>query len=345
MDSKVINKELYQVINFIENGKKFIVLGHAEPDGDCLGSQLAASFLLRQLGKEVVLVSAGPFNRSEITNLTKLFKNQITQDDLTDADGAPSHCLVLDCAALDRMTQNTSDSTIIEDIAGLPLAMIDHHRSRKEDHDKGAIVYVDAEAPSTTYIVESLFEAFKVQPDAEATEQLFFGLCTDTGFFRHVEAGKPAAFECATKLVALGANPKKAFQKMHGSKSLNSRLLLSCILGRTETFFDGRLAFSYETLEESLKFGKESRDSDSLYQLLQAIEGVEAIAVIRQEDAQVCTVGLRSADKVNVAAIAAKHQGGGHYNAAGFTVKIEEGEPLKVLKDIILKEFGLIFVR
>ena len=56
-----------------------------------------------------------------------------------------------------------------------------------------------------------------------------------------------------------------------------------------------------------------------LYQLLQSVTGVEAIAVIRQETPDNCTVGLRSRDRVDVSKIAVRLGGGGHRNAAGFS--------------------------
>jgi phosphoesterase RecJ-like protein len=50
---------------------------------------------------------------------------------------------------------------------------------------------------------------------------------------------------------------------------------------------------------------------------VQAVEGVLAVALIRQETPATCTVGLRSRDSVDVAAIAARFGGGGHRQAAG----------------------------
>ena len=122
-------------------------------------------------------------------------------------------------------------------------------------------------------------------------------------------------------MVRSGANPKKIFNTINGGKSLNSRILIGHILSRTESFFDGRLLISSETLEEYDSFGIESRDSDTLNQLFLSIDGVEATAIIRQECAESCTVSLRSVDNINVAQIAASFNGGGHKNASGLTMK------------------------
>jgi phosphoesterase RecJ-like protein len=107
---------------------------------------------------------------------------------------------------------------------------------------------------------------------------------------------------------------------MHGGKSLDSRYLLGIVLGRAEPYFGGRLIVSTEEYEDTQRYGLEGRDSDALYQLLQSISGVEAIAIIRQEKPDNCTVGLRSLDSVDVAAIARSLGGGGHKNAAGLSI-------------------------
>jgi phosphoesterase RecJ-like protein len=144
-----------------------------------------------------------------------------------------------------------------------------------------------------------------------------------------VNAGNAEAFTCASRLVQAGANPKKVFQAINGDRSFGSRRLLGIQLSRAEAHFGGKLLFTSEEYEETQQFGLEGRDSDMLYQLLQSVSGVEAMAVVRQETAEKCTVGLRSRDQVDVAAIAAGFGGGGHKNAAGFAVPgtIKEWQP------------------
>jgi phosphoesterase RecJ-like protein len=75
----------------------------------------------------------------------------------------------------------------------------------------------------------------------------------------------------------------------------------------------------FEEYGDTCRFGLEGRDSDSLYQLLQSVAGVEAIVIIRQETHENCTVGLRSHSWVDVGKIAVSFGGGGHINAAGFS--------------------------
>jgi phosphoesterase RecJ-like protein len=169
-------------------------------------------------------------------------------------------------------------------------------------------------------MILGLIEALGLAPTTEEAELLFFGLCTDTGFFRHVDARGSETFRYASRLIAAGASPKKTFQVINGGKSLNARILMGQVLVRARAYFGGKLILSIEAYEDTLRYGLESRDSDSLYQLLQSVTGVEAIVIIRQETPENCTVGFRSRDAVDVAAIAAVFGGGGHKNAAGLSV-------------------------
>ncbi len=126
---------------------------------------------------------------------------------------------------------------------------------------------------------------------------------------------------------------------MNGGKNLSSRKLLGNILARTESYFNGKLLLSYETPDEFKTFGFEARDSDNLNQMLLAVEGTEAIVIIRQECADNCTVSLRSIDKVDVSLIAASLGGGGHKNASGLTMKGD----IPYVKQIMLDSFKNIF--
>jgi phosphoesterase RecJ-like protein len=234
----------------------------------------------------------------------------------------------MDCSALDRVGKLSLD--------GMPLASVDHHMS---DSPQGEAVFLDPAAPSVTFMTLKIFEALQFVPTAEEAEMLLFGLCTDTGFFRHLDAGSEETFEAAAKLAAAGASPKKVFAAINGGKSLNSRLLMGTVLAKTRSYYGGRLLVSSETLEESKRFGLESRDSDMLYQLLQSIEGVEAMVIIRQENAEECTMGLRSRDRINVAEIAKQFGGGGHKNASG----AKTASTIPALEEKVVSAFGACF--
>ncbi|MCL2601456.1 MAG: bifunctional oligoribonuclease/PAP phosphatase NrnA [Treponema sp.] len=307
-------------LDFIKEGDKFLVAGHMEPDGDCVTSQLALASALRRMGKQAILCSAGPFKRPEINSYAPLFT---AAPDEQARSGA--RVIIVDCSTPDR----TGD--LAPFLEGLPAAVIDHHNTPPPSEWPA---YKNISAMSTTFLVLQVIKALGLQPSKEEAELLFFGICTDTGFFRHVDSASSSSaagdaggnigaetFQAAADLIRAGANPKAAFAEMYGGKSFGSRKLIGHVLLRAESLFDGKLILSAEEYEETCRFGKEGRDSDTLYQILQSIGGVEAIVIIRQESPENCSVGFRSKDWVDVRSIAESFGGGGHKNAAGLYIQ------------------------
>jgi phosphoesterase RecJ-like protein len=321
------------LLDFINKYETFFVAGHKEPDADCICSQMVLSSLLSRLGKKTVLISAGPFKRNEIKPFENLFlcDSEKIKSEIKIRQAAGSCAvMIVDCSSPDRTGE-------IEKLyEGIPLAVIDHHAIGRGGGD---VRYADSDAPACVTLIFYLSRALNLSLSRKEAELLFLGLCTDTGFFRHLDEGGAEVFEIVGELMRAGASPKATFNVMNGGKSLNSRHLLGVILARSESFFEGKLIISHEELAETEKYGLESRDSDMLYQLLLSIEGVEAVAVIRQESEQNCTVGLRSRDAIDVAAVAAVLGGGGHKNAAGF---LKPGK-ISEIQAILLSEFGTLF--
>jgi phosphoesterase RecJ-like protein len=319
-----------ELLDFIKKYNKFIIMGHEEPDADCIGSQLALSSMLLRLGKKPLLRSSGPFRKTEVLPYKDLFSAKINEDDRTNAA-----VIIVDCPAPSRT------GALCGAIKGLPLAIIDHHAPASTENRLSAAdcAYIAAAAASSTVLVFSLFKALNLDISKDEACFLFLGLCTDTGFFRHIDSGGEEIFQIAASLVKLGANPKETFSKIHGGKTLNSRLLLGRVISHTESYFNGKLLVTTEELRETQKYGVENRDSDALYQILMSVEGVEAVAVIRQSSSAECAIGLRSLNSVDVSKIAAVFGGGGHKNAAGAYLK----GSIAMLKQPLLDEFEKIF--
>ena len=318
-----------ELLDFIREGKKFLIVGHKEPDGDCLGSQLALGSALQRMGKETILCSAGPFKRSEVKRYEPFFTSS------PDTRGI-ERAIVIDCSSIER----TGDAESY--LEGLSIAVIDHHDNRKTGDEESAYLpawYIDADAPSTTFMVLKVIKALGLKLDRDEADFLFFGLCTDTGFFRHVDSEGAETFEAAATLIRAGANPKDAFSAMYGGKSLDSRRLIGNILIRAEPLFDGKLIISSEEYEETCRYGHESRDSDILFQLFQSVNGVEAIVIIRQESPENCTIAFRSRSWVDVGSIAESFGGGGHKNASGCIIQGSIAE----LKPMVIKTFEGVF--
>ncbi len=300
------DSHIASVLKALDDHDTFYLLGHEDPDADCLGSQRALGSWLGRRGKKAHLCSVGPWGRPEIFDWEPLFIGKIPPLE----DGDQPLIVILDCSSPERT--GFPDTALPEAVT----CVIDHHAAGS---DFGDIRYVDPLCPSTTLMIQKLIETAGDEPTAEEAEILFLGFCTDTGYFRHVEPGRAEPLEAVSRLVAAGASPAETFRLLAGGRSLGSRKLLGRVLERSELYFDGRLVISWENWKDWRELGSE-RDSDMLYQLMMSISGIEAAAVIREQNDGICTVGFRSITNLDVSDIARFFGGGGHRKAAGCTM-------------------------
>jgi len=315
------------LLDFIKKHDTFFIIGHVEPDGDCIGSQIALKHFLERKGKKAKLFSPGPFGRKEVVRFRGMFEERIGGKDLDTDAGV----ILLDCSMLERI------GTLAEDVAGMETAVIDHHSSGEAD--VGTVRYIEPKAPCVTLLVQKLIETMGEEPDAEEAYFLFFGFSTDTGYFRHLEAEAEEALAMVARLAGKGISPRTIYRDTYGTYSLESRIFIADALKTAETFFDGRLIIVHEMLDHAARFGGESRQPDTVYQLLLSVDGCKALAFIREEERGRTSVSLRSSDNVDVGAVSRIFGGGGHRNAAGFTTPLS----FAAVKPLILERFAEIF--
>ncbi|MDR3201114.1 MAG: bifunctional oligoribonuclease/PAP phosphatase NrnA [Spirochaetales bacterium] len=315
------------LLTFLDKYNTYFIVGHKEPDGDCLGSQLAMASFLRRRGKEACLFSAGPFDRKEIRHHDKIFARRVNPALKT----AKAGVIILDCAALERI------GDLAQDIAGREIAVIDHHSAG--DPEFGDIRYIQTTSPCVTILVQKIIEAFGDEPTQEEAHLIFSGFATDTGFFRHLENESAEVLAMLSRLAAKGVTPRQIYRETFGSYTPASRVFIADALKTMESHYDGRLIFVHELLEHARNFQKENRQTDTVYQLLLATEGCEALAFIREEAEGKTAVSLRSTDKIDVGLISCEYSGGGHKNAAGFTTTL----PYAEIRPRLLESFKKIF--
>ena len=315
---------------FIQIHNNFIIIGHKEPDGDCIAACLGLASILDYYKKPYQLISAGPFKRQEIKKYETKFTDKIEFMDSEERNH--TGLLITDCSEISRL------GDIDFDFKGLDTFIIDHHKtSGLSENAKG---YINGEAPAAAFLVQLFYEALIGPLPKELAEIIFFGICTDTGFFRFLTSSNEAAevFNASARLNSYGADPRTTYNDINNGKPWNTRKLLGLLLSRAERHLNGKLIITYETLEDTHKLGTEGRDSDALYQLLLSTKDVEAAVFLRQDTPTTCTGGFRSLDKVDVSIIASKFGGGGHKNASGMSC---EGK-IDTLIPSIVKEFARI---
>lgn len=302
----ICKEQIESFKKFLDSHKSFIIVGHKEPDGDCIASSLGMSYILKHLGKQYTLLNAGPFKRSESKPYERYFVSDLSS--YTKAEIDSSGLIIVDCSEYQRLGE------ISADLRNMDTFIVDHHKTANVQGDQHII---DASSPAASCLVQQLYEALIGVPSKEEAENIFFGIATDTGFFHYLNENDSEVFKSASRLTEAGVNPRDIYQKMAGGKPWTTRKLLAVLLERAERYCDGKLVVTYEEQSDTRKYGQEGRDSDALYSLMLSTEGVEAVLFMRQDSDHTCTAGFRSVKNCDVSLIASKFGGGGHKNAAG----------------------------
>jgi phosphoesterase RecJ-like protein len=233
------------ILDQFHQHQRFYILGHMEPDGDALGSQVGLTLALRDWGKEAVPVSPGPFVRKEILHYQEIMASAVPLGKLESA-----LLVILDCSTQERL------GDLAPIVEGAVSVIIDHHANGEE---YGTHRWIDPSYPATTLMIQDLLEALEIPLTPEVARELFFGFATDTGFYRHLDQGASTHIRRSADLVKAGADPKSAFRAMNGGRTLAGLQLLSRIMGRAVLLHEGKILYSLEEQNDRRDLGLESR--------------------------------------------------------------------------------------
>src|SRR5260221_240930 len=157
------SSDLQAVVAALREHDRFLVVTHENPDGDALGSLLATTLALRQLGKDVIMYLAGdgPLPREyAFMSLDGLVRE-------LPADMEERVLVAVDCAKADRMGP---DTTPID--RALLVIDIDHHHDNSRFGDINLIV---ADASSTGEVLRDVVAELGVELDVSAIARTFGG--------------------------------------------------------------------------------------------------------------------------------------------------------------------------
>src|SRR5947208_769175 len=288
---------------------RFLVVTHENPDGDALGSLLALSLALRQLGKDAVMYLPGQ------TPLPQEYAFMPLDDLVRDLpeDAAERVLLAVDCAKEDRI----GDESVL---SAAPLVLdIDHHHDNTRFGDLNLIV---ADASSTGEVLRDVIRELDIELTPELAEPLYIALVTDTGRFQYTNT-TPKALRLAAELVEAGADVHQVFQQVYESVEFAKLKLLARALDRARVLEGGLIVVSHLLRKDFAEVGAAEPYSEGIIDYLRAVEGAELAALIREpprDDGPMRKVSLRaSVDELDVSAIARTFWGGGHRQAAGFS--------------------------
>jgi phosphoesterase RecJ-like protein len=305
------------ILDEIKKAEKIVILTHEGPDGDAIGSSLGLGFALEKLGKKpdiIIPEYSKSFSFMPGIDRTKKESN-IEKYDLA---------ISLDCA----------DSKILKGYSkyferARRKIVIDHHGSNTM---YGDINFINPDAPACAQILIGMFQYFKIELSKDMATCIMTGIVTDTGGFCFNATSE--TFEFAADILRLGVNISEIFRKTLHTKNMANFELNRRAADRMEFLEDGKVAFTYITLEDEIEVGATQGDHEGIVEVGKSIENVEVSIFLHEVKDKGFKVSLRSLEYVNVANIAIMLGGGGHRKAAGAYCK---GTPEQI-KNKVLQE-------
>ncbi len=298
--------------------------GHVNPDGDCVGSCLATYNYIKEYypGKKVDIYL------DEIPNKFKFLSYADEIQSERDKDMAYDLFIAQDCGDVERL----GDSKKYFESAKVTVN-IDHHISNQ---NFGQHNYVVPTASSASELVFNLLPKGKINiPIAEC---IYLGMIHDTGVFQYSCTSK-STMEAAGFLMELGINYPKLVDDTYFVKSFEQHKITGVALLKCELHLDGKCISSIVTKEEMDKYQALPKHLDGIASQLRSTRGVEVAVFLYENGENQFKVSMRSAQYVDVAAIASLYNGGGHKRAAGCTIS---GNPEEIVATIIKEIAGQI---
>lgn len=304
--------------------RRFLITSHARPDGDSIGSQLAMAYALDALGKDVRIVNADPAPEH-----FQVFPGVARIEIVREVTGAPGSQAD---EALIVMESSDLKRTGVAGLEGRFTINIDHHQGNTAF---GAINWVDESAAACAELVFDLIDALGVPLTVEIATHVYLAILTDTGSFHYANI-TPKTFDICRRTTEAGVNPAAMARQVFDQNSVGKLKLIGALLGQMDLLDGGRLAAMYLNDDILAAANATYNDTDGLINLPLTARETRAVVFFKLGADGEIYVSMRSKEDVDVRAIAARHGGGGHRNAAGFKVS----GPLEAVRDGILKEIA-----
>jgi phosphoesterase RecJ-like protein len=293
-----------EIAEELRRRRRFVVTSHARPDGDAIGSSLAMAYALRDLGKEVRVVS-----RDAPPPPLRAFPGVADIEVVTRVDDPGDAVIVMECGDLKR--------TGIDGLERGFVVNIDHHPGNSM---YGALNWFDLSAAACGEMVFDLVRALGVPLSPEIATHVYVAILTDTGSF-HYSHITPRTFEICRLCMEAGVSPPAVARSIFDSNTLARLKVFGAVLDRMQLDPTGRIATL--TVGDALlaETGGTSDDTEGLINLPLTVKDVLAVVFFKENGAGDWRVSLRSKGDIDIHAVAKAFGGGGHKNASGCSAR------------------------
>ncbi len=297
------------------NMDNILILTHANPDGDAVGSACGLCHALRLSGK-TAYIKLDVYAKNFAPYPQGLTTDSFQPDFVVSVDTAEKKML-------------SSENTALPNDFKIHLA-IDHHKSNTF---YAMNTYLDASAASASEAVADIVREMNIPFTKEFAECIYLGLSTDTGCFRYSNTTSKT-LRLAADLADLGVDIATVNKIQFETKTRGYAELEKAVISSMQILLDGKLAIIAVTNELFEKFGVKENEIQALSALPRQIEDVLIGITLKEKQKGIFKLSIRTNDPIDASKFAANFGGGGHKNAAGGEF---EGTLIEAIADITQK--------
>lgn len=288
----------------IDQAGKIVILGHVNPDGDCVGSCLAVYNYIKEWDSSravTVRLERAPSKFSYLSGFDAI--------ETEAGEEAYDLCICLDSSDEERL----GDFKSCFDRSAKTIC-IDHHITNRGYAQENVI---DGHASSACEVVYGQLDESRISK--HVAECIYTGIIHDTGVFKYSNTSRKT-MEIAGKMMEKGIDFGTIIDGSFYKKTYMQSQILGRALLESITFLDGRCIFSVVRKKDMDFYGVDKSDLDGIVDQLRVIDGIECAIFLYETGIHQFKVSLRSNSIVDVSRIAAYFGGGGHVRAAGCTM-------------------------
>ncbi len=303
--------------HLIESHDVITIHGHAMPDGDCYGSQIALREMIhaRYPEKRVYAIGSG---------IPSFFDKMGKMDVVDDATIASSLVILVDVSCLRR----AEDPRCFN---GKAFLKFDHHRPNETLEAFDGVSVVDYHRIAAAEILFEFAEAMGYPVNKTAAAAMYLGIVTDSGRFAY-HGTTPRTMQIVRKFRRMGIRTKE-IEAIAFYRPPRIQAFVAYIRRRSK--MHGSVRYAVLKTEDCTKRGVSPEEALRLVNAMKAREEfVHTYCLMVYFSDELIRAELRSNRGYPVHAIATRHFGGGHRFASGCELyPKKEQNPIENLLD------------
>ncbi|MBO5169747.1 MAG: DHH family phosphoesterase [Oscillospiraceae bacterium] len=312
----MMNLTRAEAAEFLKEQDNYVILTHARPDGDTVGSSAALCLGLRSLGK-----TAHVLRNPGITPRYAWLHEGLTVEEAGENDIIISTD-VASPGMLPQEFQHLLDRVVLR---------IDHHGSATSFTEQEL---VDPNSASCAEVIWDVLACLGVSPEPRLMDAIYVGLSTDTGCFRFANT-TAHTFRVAAICAQYGAKVFELNQQLFETNTLGKLRMQAWMVEHMQMLGGDTMAICAIPKAVEERLGVSSDDMDNISNFPRSVAGVNIAATLREAENGVVKLSVRAVPGYDATRIAVRFGGGGHKGAAGGTLHMAMEEAVKAVEEVM----------